>query len=89
MSRPVLIIKIQNRLEGKMKLEVNAPLFLAWNIHNRSVHKNWQKDIVTFTEAADLAFYVARVLGKTKYKVKELWIKDIDKFELKGKKYYL
>lgn len=86
MSRPKLVIKIQHRSEGKIKLQINSPLFLAWNIHNQSVHKNWQEATIKLTDVADLAFYIARVTGKTKYKVKELWIKDIERFEGKFKK---
>jgi hypothetical protein len=85
MTRPQLLIKIKHRIEGQIKIQINAPLFLAWKIHKRDIDMNWPATL-TLTDAVDLAFYVACKTHKTKYENKEQWIAGIYGFEGKYQK---
>ena len=89
MAKPLLVITLKHQHEGKYKLKINSALFLAWNIGNRTTHIDWQQANVTMTDAADLAYYVARFDGKTTCKDKNDWIRNIETLTAKFKKGFL
>jgi hypothetical protein len=82
----IVVIKIYHKIDGKLKLKVNLPMFTAWNIHNRTILVDWQKQNITLNDVADLAFYVATIQGHTQFTNKKSWIENILEFSAKSKK---